>query len=967
MAGAAGGRRWTRLLVPALFVAILVLAALLRLWHLNSTPPWLFFDEAGQGLDARDLLQGEFRAFFPRSFGKEPLYVYLTVPFVALWNGEPAAVRLAGAILGVLMVPALFLAGRALWRESPRQGTWAGLLAAALWATNYWPQSINRIGFQANTFPLLLTLAVVAWLAWTGQPTRRRAVTFGLLAGLTLATYLAARITPLLWLLLYLLLPRPKRKALRASWLWALVAFVLVVAPLLVHFAFHPQDFMTRMSSFEVVERADSLAAEARILLESSRQVAGVFLGGSGDPIPRHNLAGRPPFAPYLAGLLVVGLLLALAGLRRRAARSWTLFLWLVVLSIPAVLAAESNPHFVRLSGALPAALLLAAWPLAWLGCWAWDRRRALGVAVAVVAMLLVGIEGVRTSRAYFVTWAGDPDLYGWYNGDTWTLGQRIASSPDSLTLVPLSPRLMESHREYTLDYAFYDAPLVQMAVDEASIETWLDLRLGDRGGSRVMVPVWHEGMHIDADPKSIVPFYLGREGTLESREVFQGFDLLTFALKPEPQFIADGRSRSLESGFSTGLTLEAARWGASYPNPDSNDDAVAAGTPVWAILTWRLAQPVPDLKVTLDLVDGAGHRLDSSEVALLSAGGLPSSRWPAGAEGRSYHRVLVPATQPPATLALESRVYDAQTLAPLVPAGNGTNGAVRVGSVSVTPALQPLEDADLAIGRPVEALLSEGARLLGLDPWPEAVAPGQTLTLRLYWQFETPLVQGRSYALSLAGMDVLSSVQVPAGVPAGQAIHTYAELDLPPDLPPGAYALELSAGDGAPPVELGQVRVAGRPRRFDVPALQTPLAATFGNAATPGGAVALLGVDLAGDLHAAPGQTVTLPLAWQVLDRPGQDLVRFVHLVGADERPLAQEDTVPCGGACPTSSWLAGEILLDTAVLDLPAGLEPGRYSLAVGWYDPAAMQRLPVRDASGQLVPNERLILPLQVVVAP
>ena len=145
------------------------------------------------------------------------------------------------------------------------------------------------------------------------------------------------------------------------------------------------------------------------------------------------------------------------------------------------------------------------------------------------------------------------------------------------------------------------------------------------------------------------------------------------------------------------------------------------------------------------------------------------------------------------------------------------------------------------------------------------------------------------------------------------------------------------------------------------MPPLQTPLAATFGDV------VALVGIDLDGDLHAAPGQTVALPLAWQVLDRPGQDLVRFVHLVGADERPLAQEDTVPCGGGCPTSSWIAGEVLLDTAVLALPADLEPGRYSLAIGWYDPAAMQRLPVRDASGQPLPNERLILPLEVVVAP
>ena len=180
--------------------------------------------------------------------------------------------------------------------------------------------------------------------------------------------------------------------------------------------------------------------------------------------------------------------------------------------------------------------------------------------------------------------------------------------------------------------------------------------------------------------------------------------------------------------------------------------------------------------------MDGAGHRLDSSEVVLLSAGRLPSSHWPAGILGRSYHRVVIPATQPPASLRLESRVYDAQTLVPLVPAGGSTSGSAYAGSVSVTPAFQPQDSGDLALARRVGAVLPQGATLLGLDSLPEEVAPGQKLTLRLYWRFETPLAGSRFYTLFLAGTDVLSTVQIPAGVPAGQAIHTYAELALPPD-----------------------------------------------------------------------------------------------------------------------------------------------------------------------------------------
>ena len=58
--------RRANILILVLLLVLTGLAFGLRVWDLNSIPPWLWWDEASLGLDARDILQGQFRAFFPR-------------------------------------------------------------------------------------------------------------------------------------------------------------------------------------------------------------------------------------------------------------------------------------------------------------------------------------------------------------------------------------------------------------------------------------------------------------------------------------------------------------------------------------------------------------------------------------------------------------------------------------------------------------------------------------------------------------------------------------------------------------------------------------------------------------------------------------------------------------------------------------------------------------------------------------
>ena len=92
----------------SLFI-ILLLAAVLRLWNLSSIPPGLTPDEASLGYNAYSILKtgkDEYGQVLPvifKSFGdyKPGLYVYLTVPFVALFGLTELAVRLPSAMAGI--------------------------------------------------------------------------------------------------------------------------------------------------------------------------------------------------------------------------------------------------------------------------------------------------------------------------------------------------------------------------------------------------------------------------------------------------------------------------------------------------------------------------------------------------------------------------------------------------------------------------------------------------------------------------------------------------------------------------------------------------------------------------------------------------------------------------------------------------------------------------------------------------
>src|SRR3990172_7352515 len=146
--------------LPAALAAILLLAAVVRVYDIGANPPGFFADEASYGYNAYTILhtgKDEYGARLPlffQAFGeyKLPVYTYSIVPFIAVFGLTEVAVRLTSALYGVLTVLAVYLLVRALFQQRGMALAAAAILAILPLHLHY---SRTRLG-EIIAFPFFL-------------------------------------------------------------------------------------------------------------------------------------------------------------------------------------------------------------------------------------------------------------------------------------------------------------------------------------------------------------------------------------------------------------------------------------------------------------------------------------------------------------------------------------------------------------------------------------------------------------------------------------------------------------------------------------------------------------------------------------------------------------------------------------------------------------------------------------------
>ena len=396
--------------VLALLGVLVVLGLALRLYRLADIPLGMHNDEGYNALDALDILAGWRPVFLPANNGREPLFIYLIAASMRVFGATLWAVRLPGALLGVLVIPAQYLLVQSLPLPRPRL---TALLSATVAALSFWPVVKAHQALRAGLIPLWVTL--ILWLWWRllvpTRPLRRPwlwSIGLGVLLAAAAYTHLNARVLPIIlvlsaaWAVLNqrghqgeavrhaaaLTPPSPQRlppglaanppsvgrNASGAAWLLlALAVAALLAWPLILYFLGQPDMLGYRSSQVSVFNPAVNGGDLAGTLLQNAWNLLLMFnvrgsMGWWG------NLAGRPLFDPLLGLAFVVGVALLawdLVGRRGRVAHQAAVLLTLTLggMLAPSWLS-EGAPNYGRLTGIWPVLFLLPAWGLERSAAW---------------------------------------------------------------------------------------------------------------------------------------------------------------------------------------------------------------------------------------------------------------------------------------------------------------------------------------------------------------------------------------------------------------------------------------------------------------------------------------------------------------------------------------------------------------------------------------------------------------------
>ena len=737
LAGAAGLEKDERLrillLAGGILCALAVAVVVLRFYRLSELPPRLYLDEGVNGVSALQVLRGEHAfVFFPDFDGREGMIAYAIALAISLLGPTVLAVRLPTALASAGTVFAVFWLGWLLFgrdeesgRATPRRGLFIGGVGAGLLAVSIGQTVLGRSAYRSNFLPLLLSLCLaLLWWGWRQRVSRggtwRRVALAGACAGLLPYTCIQARFTPFLFLFfgLSFLLPigrgedkeeRSERGTLspRFSFLTSRLRsgplkrnlplagiFVgvagLVAAPILVHFALHPDHFFVRARAVWLFDPILSQGDHLGALLNNAWGYLLAF-GFRGDLNWRHSFVGRPMLNPWEAFFFWLGVGMALWRWQRPACR--LLLLWLGVMLLPAMLTSDTTtlpPNTQRMIGAAPAIYLLAA-----VGVWGafqflrdrshallWranpaflaDDYRAAIVAGVLAGGLILG-HGVLTYRTYFQRWAPfalESERLEWTR---WRELTRVVSaqSTDANTAYVI-PSYYKWHSSFEfLDQIPTPAHAVRMVAPDLTQRIQSTLATMENA-PKVKVVAWNSPDHFYYYETERSLILLSRYGHYLGSEEYTNFQIHNYTdIVLDRSWTFYEELEPLTVHYDGGISLHGIALGQGAEQLSLQQPVnLGQARSLWVALQWQTAPDLGiDYSISLRLYNTEGGGVYQRDTRLEITNRRRTSRWlmdelPVD----TVHQLDLPADLPPGDYELRLAVYDSETQEPTVELG---------------------------------------------------------------------------------------------------------------------------------------------------------------------------------------------------------------------------------------------------------------------------------------------------------
>lgn len=381
-----------------ILLLILVVAAFLRLWKISEVPVSLFGDELDVGYHAYSILKtGKDYSgnpwplhFQSLAEWRTPLYIYSSVPTVAIYGISPLGVRLPAAIFGILGVLGLYLLIKQVTKDEL-----LALISAAVLTFSPWHIQYSRAAFEV-TLLLALLLFGLYFFFKSLKDGRWLWVSAAFLAFTPWVYSTAKLFTPALILFLLIFWRKEIFKVSKKYLAWAALTLFIVGGPIAYSTLFGggTQRFgyisvftdPTREPEIGVDRELDArMRGEIGVGLQPTiidqafhnkftfwgsniarnyfEPFSTDFLFNKGDLNLRHSIDGVGQFYKVEAIALVLGLIFFFAAFRKRRIK-WLIAFWILVGIIPAAITRNGGKHATRLILILPPLVFLISYGL---------------------------------------------------------------------------------------------------------------------------------------------------------------------------------------------------------------------------------------------------------------------------------------------------------------------------------------------------------------------------------------------------------------------------------------------------------------------------------------------------------------------------------------------------------------------------------------------------------------------------
>lgn len=381
----------------ALLILIILLAAFLRFWQIDSIPPGLHSDEADMGYAAYSILKTGLTAYgtfnplaFPEFNGgtHPPLYTYILIPLTNFFGLNVIVERTPAIFFGVATTAVIYFLIKNLFRKDK-----VALLGAFLYAINPWSIFVSRQGLLESIAVFFVSLGIVLFLYAKKNPPFYILSAFSF--GLSLHAYDAPKIFVALFVMLLIIfqwksLLRVKKYF--ASFLIILGVFYAFVVIAL--FAVGQIADFNRITTFDKNEIEIKVNSERRItsaplwassFFHNKATVAfktyasnffrpfstsWFFVDGHGDLLESVGRQGQ--FYMFEIPFFFIGLYVAI---KKNKKIGFLLLSWLLIANIPGAIT-KGNFYPYRSILMLPVPILFSSLGIAWF--WGWLQRKSI-------------------------------------------------------------------------------------------------------------------------------------------------------------------------------------------------------------------------------------------------------------------------------------------------------------------------------------------------------------------------------------------------------------------------------------------------------------------------------------------------------------------------------------------------------------------------------------------------------------